>query len=134
MLMNLKNDFEFEQRKFTKEDIKEIIFREILEYLPQLLKDYMHGSENTYYVLCFYLDISCNFFASYFAYVAIVITYVVESIFATTDNLHRQSAKRKMVERAGESRENIFFSQGVELHYQQQRLHLVFSKDGKPAN
>uniref|UniRef100_A0A453PF05 Uncharacterized protein n=2 Tax=Aegilops tauschii subsp. strangulata TaxID=200361 RepID=A0A453PF05_AEGTS len=116
MLMNLKNDFEFEQRKFTKEDIKEIIFREILEYLPQLLKDYMHGSENTYYVLCFYLDISCNFFASYFAYVAIVITYVVESIFATTDNLHRQSAKRKMVERAGESRENIFFSQG-NLHY-----------------
>lgn len=58
MFMNLKNDFEFEQRKFTKEDIKEIIFREILEYLPQLLKDYMHGSENTYYVLCFYLDIS----------------------------------------------------------------------------
>uniref|UniRef100_A0A453NMQ6 Uncharacterized protein n=1 Tax=Aegilops tauschii subsp. strangulata TaxID=200361 RepID=A0A453NMQ6_AEGTS len=60
MLVNLKNDFEFEQRKFTKEDIKEIIFRKILEYLPQLLKDYMHGSENTYYVLCFYLDISCN--------------------------------------------------------------------------
>lgn len=29
----------------TKEDIRELIFREILEYHPQLLKDYMAGNE-----------------------------------------------------------------------------------------
>ncbi|KAL6610770.1 hypothetical protein ACP70R_040739 [Stipagrostis hirtigluma subsp. patula] len=42
-----KMEFEFERRKFTKEDVKELIFREILEYHPQLLKDYMNGSEKT---------------------------------------------------------------------------------------
>ncbi|KAG8086438.1 hypothetical protein GUJ93_ZPchr0010g8284 [Zizania palustris] len=42
-----KMEFEFERRKVTKEDIKELIFQEILEYHPQLLKDYMNGSENT---------------------------------------------------------------------------------------
>ncbi|XP_040380193.1 mitogen-activated protein kinase 7 isoform X1 [Oryza brachyantha] len=42
-----KMEFEFERRKVTKDDIKELIFREILEYHPQLLKDYMNGSENT---------------------------------------------------------------------------------------
>uniref|UniRef100_A0A0E0HII7 Mitogen-activated protein kinase n=1 Tax=Oryza nivara TaxID=4536 RepID=A0A0E0HII7_ORYNI len=42
-----KLEFEFERRKVTKDDIKELIFREILEYHPQLLKDYMNGSENT---------------------------------------------------------------------------------------
>ncbi|KAK3134814.1 hypothetical protein QOZ80_5BG0411030 [Eleusine coracana subsp. coracana] len=40
-----KMEFEFERRKFTKEDVKELIFREILEYHPQLLKDYTNGSE-----------------------------------------------------------------------------------------
>ncbi|KQK04843.1 mitogen-activated protein kinase 7 [Brachypodium distachyon] len=42
-----KTEFEFERRKFTKEDVKELIFREILEYHPKLLKDYMNGSEKT---------------------------------------------------------------------------------------
>uniref|UniRef100_A0A0D9WJT8 mitogen-activated protein kinase n=1 Tax=Leersia perrieri TaxID=77586 RepID=A0A0D9WJT8_9ORYZ len=42
-----KMEFEFERRKVTKEDVKELIFREILEYHPQLLKDYMNGSEKT---------------------------------------------------------------------------------------
>uniref|UniRef100_A0ACD5TDS1 Uncharacterized protein n=1 Tax=Avena sativa TaxID=4498 RepID=A0ACD5TDS1_AVESA len=42
-----KMEFEFERRKFTKEDIKELIFREILEYHPQLLKSYVSGSEKT---------------------------------------------------------------------------------------
>ncbi|KAH6764172.1 MAP kinase 19 [Perilla frutescens var. frutescens] len=35
-----KLEFEFERRRLTKEDIRELIFREILEYHPQLLKDY----------------------------------------------------------------------------------------------
>jgi hypothetical protein len=40
-------EFEFERRRVTKEDIRELIFREILEYHPQLLKDYMNGTEWT---------------------------------------------------------------------------------------
>ncbi|XP_076894624.1 mitogen-activated protein kinase 15-like [Bidens hawaiensis] len=42
-----KLEFEFERRRVTKEDIRELIFREILEYHPQLLKDYMAGNEST---------------------------------------------------------------------------------------
>lgn len=42
-----KIEFEFERRKVTKEDIRELIFREILEYHPQLLKDYVNGTERT---------------------------------------------------------------------------------------
>ncbi|XP_010524095.1 PREDICTED: mitogen-activated protein kinase 20 [Tarenaya hassleriana] len=40
-----KMEFEFERRKVTKEEIRELIFREILEYHPQLLKDYMNGTD-----------------------------------------------------------------------------------------
>ncbi|KAA8526728.1 hypothetical protein F0562_009043 [Nyssa sinensis] len=42
-----KLEFEFERRRVTKDDVRELIFREILEYYPQLLKDYMAGSEGT---------------------------------------------------------------------------------------
>ncbi|CAK9314692.1 unnamed protein product [Citrullus colocynthis] len=42
-----KMEFEFERRRVTKEDIQELIFREILEYHPQLLNDYMNGTERT---------------------------------------------------------------------------------------
>ncbi|KAF8369260.1 hypothetical protein HHK36_032735 [Tetracentron sinense] len=42
-----KIEFEFERRRVTKEDIRELIFREILEYHPQLLKDYISGTERT---------------------------------------------------------------------------------------
>ncbi|GKV04209.1 hypothetical protein SLEP1_g16401 [Rubroshorea leprosula] len=42
-----KLEFEFERRRVTKEDIRELIYREILEYHPQLLKDYMNGNEST---------------------------------------------------------------------------------------
>lgn len=42
-----KLEFEFERRRVTKEDIRELIYQEILEYHPQLLKDYMNGNEGT---------------------------------------------------------------------------------------
>ncbi|XP_039038617.1 mitogen-activated protein kinase 20-like [Hibiscus syriacus] len=42
-----KMEFEFERRRVLKDDIQELIFREILEYHPQLLKDYMNGPERT---------------------------------------------------------------------------------------
>ncbi|KAL3503056.1 hypothetical protein ACH5RR_037505 [Cinchona calisaya] len=45
-----KLEFEFERRRVTKEDIRELIFREILEYHPQLLKDYMAGNDGANYL------------------------------------------------------------------------------------
>ncbi|CAK8534894.1 unnamed protein product [Lathyrus sativus] len=42
-----KMEFEFERRRVSKDDIKELIYREILEYHPQLLKDYKNGTEGT---------------------------------------------------------------------------------------
>uniref|UniRef100_A0A162ACT1 mitogen-activated protein kinase n=1 Tax=Daucus carota subsp. sativus TaxID=79200 RepID=A0A162ACT1_DAUCS len=51
-------EFEFERRRVTKEDIRELIFREILEYHPSLLKDYLNGTESTNFLyprhVCFY--------------------------------------------------------------------------------
>ncbi|GJT93778.1 hypothetical protein Tco_1082623 [Tanacetum coccineum] len=46
-----KFEFEFEKRMVTKENIQELIFWEILEYDPQLLKDYMARNENTSFQL-----------------------------------------------------------------------------------
>uniref|UniRef100_A0A7N0TJA0 mitogen-activated protein kinase n=1 Tax=Kalanchoe fedtschenkoi TaxID=63787 RepID=A0A7N0TJA0_KALFE len=42
-----KLEFEFERRRVTKDDVRELIFREILEYHPNLLKDYLSGAEGT---------------------------------------------------------------------------------------
>ncbi|MCD7453928.1 Mitogen-activated protein kinase 9 [Datura stramonium] len=42
-----KFEFDFERRKLAKEDIRELIYREILEYHPQMLQEYLHGTEHT---------------------------------------------------------------------------------------
>lgn len=42
-----KMEFEFERRRITKEDVRELIYREILEYHPKMLKEYIEGSELT---------------------------------------------------------------------------------------
>ncbi|KAM7467462.1 hypothetical protein LguiB_015024 [Lonicera macranthoides] len=42
-----KLEFEFERRKLTKDDVRELIYREILEYHPQMLQEYLHGVEQT---------------------------------------------------------------------------------------
>jgi mitogen-activated protein kinase 1/3 len=42
-----KLEFEFERRKLTKDDVRELIYREILEYHPQMLQEYLHGIEQT---------------------------------------------------------------------------------------
>lgn len=42
-----KMEFEFERRRITKEDVREFIYREILEYHPKMLKEYLEGSEPT---------------------------------------------------------------------------------------
>ncbi|KAG6486348.1 hypothetical protein ZIOFF_054918 [Zingiber officinale] len=38
-----KLEFEFERRKLTKDDVRELIYREILEYHPQMLQEYLRG-------------------------------------------------------------------------------------------
>lgn len=40
-------EFEFERRRITKEDVRELIYRETLEYHPKMLKEYLEGSEPT---------------------------------------------------------------------------------------
>ncbi|RZC74837.1 hypothetical protein C5167_050314 [Papaver somniferum] len=40
-----KLEFEFEKRKLAKEDVRELIYREILEYHPQMLQEYLHGAD-----------------------------------------------------------------------------------------
>jgi len=42
-----KMEFEFERRRITKEDVRELIFREILEYHPKMLKEHLDGEEPT---------------------------------------------------------------------------------------
>ncbi|XP_058091760.1 mitogen-activated protein kinase 9-like [Magnolia sinica] len=42
-----KLEFEFERRKLGKDDVRELIYREILEYHPQMLQEYLRGAEQT---------------------------------------------------------------------------------------
>lgn len=41
-----KMEFEFERRRLSKDDVRELIYREILEYHPQMLKEYLCGANN----------------------------------------------------------------------------------------
>ncbi|KAI4351009.1 hypothetical protein L6164_005403 [Bauhinia variegata] len=45
-----KLEFEFERRKLGKDDVRELIYREILEYHPQMLQEYLRGGEQTSFV------------------------------------------------------------------------------------
>ncbi|XP_051135583.1 mitogen-activated protein kinase 20-like isoform X2 [Andrographis paniculata] len=47
-----KMEFEFDWRRVTKSDLKELIFREILEYHPQVSKDYLAGGNGVTGFLC----------------------------------------------------------------------------------
>ncbi|KAL6864679.1 hypothetical protein ACP4OV_015830 [Aristida adscensionis] len=42
-----KLEFEFERRRVTKEDIRELIYREILEYHPNMLRELLEGTESS---------------------------------------------------------------------------------------
>ncbi|XP_071733625.1 mitogen-activated protein kinase 15-like [Rutidosis leptorrhynchoides] len=42
-----KMEFEFERRRITKDDVRELIYREILEYHPNMLKEFLDGAEPT---------------------------------------------------------------------------------------
>ncbi|KAL7593892.1 hypothetical protein Lser_V15G33734 [Lactuca serriola] len=45
-----KLEFEFERRKYTEEDVRELIYREILEYHPIILKEYLDGAQRTGFI------------------------------------------------------------------------------------
>ncbi|KAG5608329.1 hypothetical protein H5410_019610 [Solanum commersonii] len=45
-----KFEFDFERRKLGKEDIRELIYREILEYHPQMLQEHLHGTDHTHFM------------------------------------------------------------------------------------
>ncbi|XP_028556754.1 mitogen-activated protein kinase 9 isoform X2 [Dendrobium catenatum] len=40
-----KLEFEFERKKLNKDDVRELIYREILEYHPKMLEEYLQGGE-----------------------------------------------------------------------------------------
>ncbi|XP_073006541.1 mitogen-activated protein kinase 9-like isoform X1 [Typha latifolia] len=40
-----KLEFDFERRKLTKDDVRELIYREILEYHPKMLQEYLRGGD-----------------------------------------------------------------------------------------
>lgn len=42
-----KLEFDFERRKLTKDDVRELIYREILEYHPKMLQEYLQGSDHS---------------------------------------------------------------------------------------
>jgi mitogen-activated protein kinase 1/3 len=42
-----KMEFEFERQRVTKEDIREFIYREILKYHPNMLREFLEGTEST---------------------------------------------------------------------------------------
>ncbi|KAL6842720.1 hypothetical protein ACP4OV_027564 [Aristida adscensionis] len=45
-----KMEFEFERRKLAKDDVRELIYREILEYHPQMLHEYLCGGDMANFV------------------------------------------------------------------------------------
>ncbi|KAL0446783.1 UNVERIFIED_CONTAM: Mitogen-activated protein kinase [Sesamum latifolium] len=45
-----KIEFEFERRTLTKDDVRELIYREILEYHPQMLQDYLRGVDQIHFM------------------------------------------------------------------------------------
>ncbi|XP_042002188.1 mitogen-activated protein kinase 9-like [Salvia splendens] len=45
-----KFEFEFERRNLTKEDVRELIYREILEYHPQMLQEYLRGADQIHFM------------------------------------------------------------------------------------
>ncbi|KAJ0989217.1 hypothetical protein J5N97_007573 [Dioscorea zingiberensis] len=49
-ISKMEFQFEFERQKVRKEDFRELIYREILEYHPQLLKDYVNGTESAHFL------------------------------------------------------------------------------------
>lgn len=56
-----KLEFEFERRRVTKEDIRELIYREILEYHPQMLREFLEGTESSGFMYPRCVHSQCHF-------------------------------------------------------------------------
>lgn len=56
-----KMEFEFERRRITKEDVRELIYREILEYHPKMLKEFLEGQEPTGFMYPRYICLKLSF-------------------------------------------------------------------------
>ncbi|MCO5589235.1 hypothetical protein L7F22_043201 [Adiantum nelumboides] len=44
-----KTDFDFERKKLSKDDVRELIYREILEYHPEMLKQHLNEKDQSRY-------------------------------------------------------------------------------------
>lgn len=69
-------EFEFERRRVTKEEIGELIFREILEYHPQLLKDYINGTERTNFLYPRFLLFVFRSFFNWLSFFSLIYIYI----------------------------------------------------------
>jgi hypothetical protein len=78
-----KLEFEFERRRITKDDVRELMYREILEYHPQLLKDYMNGIEgaNFLYPRSIYTSIDCILSLSLFLLMLLLIHICIMNVY-----------------------------------------------------
>jgi hypothetical protein len=57
-----KLEFEFERRRVTKEDIRELIYREILEYHPKMLREFLEaGTESSGFMYPRFVSLSLFF-------------------------------------------------------------------------
>jgi mitogen-activated protein kinase 1/3 len=56
-----KLEFEFERRRVTKEDIRELIYREILEYHPKMLREFLEGTESSGFMYPRCVHSQCHF-------------------------------------------------------------------------
>ena len=83
----------------TKEDIRELIYREMLEYHPQLLKDYINGNEGTnflyprfeYFLITYVFII--NFYVSYLVFFALnSLDYIVGFYCSAIGQFRKQFA------------------------------------------
>ncbi|CAN1297175.1 Mitogen-activated protein kinase 15 [Linum perenne] len=45
-----KLEFEFERRRLTRDGVRELIYREILEYHPEMLNEYLQGIDQTHFM------------------------------------------------------------------------------------
>ncbi|KAI5415928.1 mitogen-activated protein kinase 15 [Lathyrus oleraceus] len=95
-----KMEFEFERRRVTKEDVRELIYREILEYHPKMLKEHLEGAEPT----GFMYPSAVDHFKKQFAYLEE--HYGKGGTISPLDRQHASLPRQRMLY-SDESRQNM---------------------------
>lgn len=95
-----KMEFEFERRRVTKEDVRELIYREILEYHPKMLKEFLEGAEPISYMYPSAVDQ----FKKQFAYLE---EHYKNGSTATPPDRQHASLPRQCVLYSDKSRQNL---------------------------